>query len=172
MFTVDITLPGDVTPVFPNRCIHSDVEPADDVVTIKASKTNVLGLFLPFVQFGGPKVELQVPIRREHKAAFRRQREGRALLAFVLLLFGIFVVYPHFDGGGFERWIAVLLACLFLIPALVVELVWPRSFDVTHHGEKVDYEFKSKDYALRFAVLNHDHVLDIEMPGEEDADEV
>ena len=46
------------------------------------------------------------------------------------------------------------LALVCLIPQMVFELFFAKPFDVVAYTDSVDYQFRSADYAVDFAMLN------------------
>ncbi len=71
----------------------------------------------------------------------------------------LWLVWPHWKDSvprGLRKWAMMGLAILCLLPQIVFEVFFAKPFDVTAYADSVDYEFKSKDYAVEFASLNYD----------------
>jgi hypothetical protein len=153
--STDITLPKGVKPRFPEKCIVCHARP-DSTTKIAHNSQNVfLAFFAPIVMlFGWSRVE--VPICRGCKPRFRFQRWGRELICWTIVIVLMWWLIPHFKGWApLTRKLAVGgLALLGLSPYIFAEILWPRIFDTTARGEKVDYEFASSDYAEEFEALN------------------
>lgn len=160
----EVTLPKGVKPVFPDKCIVCHAKPDSSTKIAQNSQNWILAFFLPIMLlFGWSRVEL--PICQKCKGTFRLQRWGRQLLGAVLIFVAIWLIMPHFKGWQpLVRKIAVAgLALLGLSPFILAEVFWPRVFDTTAQGDKVDYEFASEEYALEFFRLNVEHATALDL---------
>jgi hypothetical protein len=176
--STDITLPKVLKPIFPDKCIVCQAKP-DSTARIAQNSQNVfLAFFLPiFLLFGWSRVE--VPICRSCKPRFRWQRWGREIVCWTLMIMLVWWLMPHFKGwSGLTRKLAVAgLVLLGLSPYILAEVFWPRIFNTTAQGNKVDYEFASSEYAGEFEALNlpdrqvdrqaatHGSGLGLDLPG-------
>lgn len=152
--STDITLAKRVKPVFPDKCIVCHLKPDSTTRIAQNSQNPILAFFLPvLLVFGWSRVE--VPICRACKPRFRLQRWGREIVCWTLVIVLIWWLMPYFkEWSGLTRKLAVAgLALLGLSPYLFAEVFWPRIFDTTVRGDKIDYEFASSDYAAEFEAL-------------------
>ncbi len=153
--STDITLPKDTKPVFPDKCIVCHAKPDSTLRIAHNSQNPIVAFFVPLLTlFGWSRVE--VPICRSCKLRFRFQRWGREIVCWTLIIVLIWWLMPHFkDWSGLTRNLVVGALALAALAAFVLaETIWPRIFDTTAHGQSVDYEFASAEYAAEFEALN------------------
>ena len=55
-----------------------------------------------------------------------------------------------------HKWAMMGIALGCVLPQIIYEICFASPFVITAFSKSVDYEFKSKDYAIDFAVLNMD----------------
>lgn len=140
-----VTLPKYVVPEFPDECIVCHETPDSTTKITQNSMHWWLVVFMPILLlFGWSRVE--VPICRSCKPRFYMQRWGRTLLCWAIVFAVISLAWPYFEGWSrLTKKLAILgLALVALVPYGVLEVFWPRSFDTTASGDKVDYEFRSE----------------------------
>lgn len=71
-------------------------------------------------------------------------------------------VWPNWRDSfppAIQKWAFLGIAIVCLLPQIVYEIALAKPFDMTVYAKSVDYEFTSKEYALDFAILNHDAKL-------------
>ena len=52
------------------------------------------------------------------------------------------------------------------MPIIILEVIWPRIFDITTRKNSVDYEFSDSDYGLEFYELNKENVIKLDLNDE------
>ena len=161
--STDIRLPKSVTPVFPKRCVYSgDADPDSEVVVAVNFQSAFLTFLAPALGLFGWR-RVRAPISRQYRAQFYVQRFGREIIMIALVILSIFVFMPMLGKDTpFHKFKLAGLVLLALSPWGFFEVCFPRRFDVTAHGEWMDYEFASAEYAAEFAELNKSHVLRIQ----------
>ena len=167
--STDVTLPKEVDPCFPDRCIVCDGKPDSSIKVARNSLNVFLVFLLPLLYlFGWSRVE--VPICGGCKRRFRFQRWGREFIMLGLMFVAVWLIMPHFsDWSEFTK--KVVVGCLVLvavIPWVVFEVFWPRVFDVTAKRDVVDYEFADFDYACEFHELNEGAVVESDVCCEDE----
>jgi len=162
--STDITLPAEVQPVFPDRCVVCDCE------TIKRSKIAVdtqnglLSFFVPIMSlFEWKKIEF--PVCEDCSGKFFRQRWFRTLVCWTIIGIVVFVTLPYFQGlnRSITKLAILAIALAAIIPHMIFEVFFPRWFDVTASKQTTQYEFKSEDYATDFYALNRVAYPEIEI---------
>ena len=162
-----VTLSKHAKPQFPRKCIVCHAEPETTVKIVQNSPNWLLSFFVPIlILFGRSRVE--IPICQSCKLRFRIQRWGRELMSLTLIIVAFWLIVPHFDDwSGLTKNIAIGVSILLTIsPSILVEVCWPRIFDTTAQGDKVDYEFSDAGYAAEFHELNKVHVIDSEVQND------
>ena len=157
--SINIVLPRDVIPLFPNRCIYSGQPNPDNSVMVW---THTLGWWTWTIFAIGKLVRVKVPINREYKARFLLQVYGRWLAMAVFAVIAFYVMSPLMRKLGiFQMHIGVVLVCIVLAPYFFWQVFFPRTFDVSAYSGKIIYEFKDRQYAMEFAELNAEHILSV-----------
>jgi hypothetical protein len=169
--STDITLPKGITPVFPDLCIVCHAPPDSTTTIAQNSQHFALTFFFPILLFFGWS-RTEVPICRGCKPRFYFQRWGRTAICWGILFAVAAIAWPHFAGWGrLNKKIALGgIALVAIVPYVMFELFWPRSFDTMADGDEVTYQFGSETYAKLFYLRNREHVLksDIEFVGDLD----
>lgn len=152
--SVDITLPKDQVPEFPDMCVVCRCpSPAG---TCKLT-THTLGWWTWVLWILGTPHSVRVPACRGCAWRLKLRRWGSmlALIGFcslVLWLFGdrIAQAVPR----PFARWAYMGAILLCLIPCYSISAFFPPPVDTTVYSNRVVYEFQDALYAFRFATLN------------------
>ena len=161
---INITLPRNCVPAFPNECIVCHCIPHSTLKIAHNAQNPLLAFFLPFLlMFGWSRVE--VPVCRTCKLRFRLQRWGREVVVCALILASVWLIWPCFKGwhAGTRRIVGGVLVLLLISPYVVVEVFWPRFFNTYARKDSVDYAFASPGYAAEFHELNLPNVLNSEV---------
>jgi hypothetical protein len=159
--SIEIVLPKDVEPAFPDQCIVCCAPPNSTTKIFAQTYNPFLNLFMPIVILFG-WLQIEIPICSSCKLVFKAQRWG---LVFASFLFGAFAAYWLLQN--FNEFSLVLkimsIPCLFLfagLPHALAAFISPPYFDATALSNKVEYEFAKIDYASKFHLLNESHILD------------
>lgn len=162
--STDVTLHAETKPKFPEKCIVCHSRPNETIFIAHNNSNWFLAFFIPLLLlFGWSRVE--IPICSCCKLRFRFQRWGRELVCWTLIIIAVLLIMPHFSNwAGLTKKIVVgVLALLAILPTIIAEIIWPRIFDTTAQGGKVDYEFADASYAAEFHALNREHVIESEV---------
>ena len=83
-------------------------------------------------------------------------------------MIAIFLITPYFsDWSELTRKLAVGgIVLLIIMPIIILEVIWPRIFDITTRKNSVDYEFSDSDYGLEFYKLNKENVIKLDLNDE------
>jgi hypothetical protein len=174
--STDVTLPAGTKPKFPAKCIVCHSQPNDTIRIAQNSANWFLCFFVPILMlFGWSRVEL--PICQTCKPRFRLQRWSREVITWTLIVIAVWLIMPHLSDWSWliKNIVVGLLVLLAISPSIIGEVFWPRIFDTTAQGGKVDYEFADAGYAAEFHELNREHVIRSEVdfqpcePEDEDA---
>lgn len=161
--STDVTLPKNAKPQFPRKCIVCHAEPDSTIKIAQNSANWLLSFFVPVLMlFGWSRVE--IPVCSSCKPRFRIQRWGRELVLWTLIIIALWLIMPHFDGWSrlTKKVVVGVLVVLAVSPSIIADVFWPRIFDTTAQGDKVDYEFADAGYAAEFHELNRTQVIESE----------
>ncbi len=167
--STDVKLPRKYDPVFPDWCIVCGEKPDTFTRVAHNGMSAIFLLVLPILYLFKWR-SIQVPVCRACKPKFLWQRWGRTMIWLTIAIGVAAIFVPFFmTWSPIARRIAVLgIMVIFLIPYFVMDTLWPRIFDVSVNGDEIEYEFKSKKYAVEFAAINDEHVLAINYAGEDE----
>jgi hypothetical protein len=161
--SIDIRLPKNVKPVFPNRCVYSgEVNPDSEVFLIVNSQNPFLSFLAPILLLFGWR-RVRAPIHRRHKLKFYLQNYGRDIVMFVLVCVLMWKIMPSFSKGSFRKFKVAGMVLAALSPWIFFEVFFPRRFNVTAGATWIEYEFASHEYAAEFHELNAASVLKSEI---------
>ena len=165
--STDVTLSKHAKPQFPRKCIVCHAEPDTSVKIAQNSPNWLLNFFVPILMLFG-RSWVEIPICQSCKLRFRIQRWGRELVWWILVIVAIWLVVPRFsDWSGFtNKIVGGVFVLLTISPAILLDVVWPRIFDTTAQGDKVDYEFADAGYAAEFHELNKVHEIDSDLQND------
>jgi hypothetical protein len=149
--SIDVILPKDYNPKFPNKCVVCQGLPTSTV--------NLM-LSAPFYHLFKWK-RTAVPICSACKFQFLWQRWSRRIIALAIGIVLILYLAPYFEGWPrLTRKLAIVgLGTLGLLPYALFEMYRPRIFDITANWDNIDYEFASETYAAEFRELNRPYLV-------------
>jgi fatty acid desaturase len=164
---LDVTLPRDVAPVFPDACCACGRDQPGDSVTIKGRRINWAELFLPWLWFFGKRVRVTVPVCAACRPRLLASRRWNNLILVVNLVAACAVAMPLAKSFGFARGTTRMLSLAFVFVGALPWLLWtlfhPVLFDITVHKETIDYEFAHRGYAIEFFAAN-DRATSADLP--------
>ncbi len=165
--STDITLPKEVKAKFPDKCIVCQEKPDSTIKITQNSSNPLLAFFMPLLMLFNLS-RLEVPICISCKKRFLFQRWSRQIISFVVAMIAIFLITPYFsDWSELTRKLAVGgIVLLIIMPIIILEVIWPRIFDITTRKNSVDYEFSDSDYGLEFYELNKENVIKLDLNDE------
>jgi hypothetical protein len=159
--SVDVTLSKIHPPKFPYRCVHCDRHAPDSTVRLHHNGQNPFFLLaLPIAwAFGWSHVD--APICTTCKPKFRLQRWTRNIALYAVIFAALVFIGPKLaDWSPWGRRLAAIGFILTAsIPVGLFEVLRPRRFATTAHGDTIAYEFASPDYAAQFRRLNEPRKL-------------
>lgn len=152
--SIDVRLPKDQVPKFPDRCVVCGREKPDGTVRVG---TRAIGWWTWAFWVPGRKFALDVPACSWCAARLRRGRLFRWLTLAALALAAVFTIAPFFEGvpRPLRRWLVLGAVIVVLLPWFTWEVMFPPPIDLTAYGDAVDYEFRDRAYAEEFAALNN-----------------
>lgn len=162
--SIEIVLPKDVEPAFPDQCIVCCAPPNSTTKVFAQTYNPFLNLFIPIAILLG-WLQIEIPICSSCKLVFKAQRWG---LVFASFLFGAFAAYWVLQNfNDFSLVLKVIsIPCLFIfagLPHAIAAFISPPYFDATALSGKVEYEFANNDFAIKFYSLNESHILDSDL---------
>lgn len=148
-----VTLPKSRSPVFPDMCISCG---ASSPGALYRASTHAVGWWTWLLWSFGKKYQAEVPACAPCRDRMVRQRWLQLGVNVVFIVAGVWTAGWLLAGyqGPFKAWLMMGIALVCLLPLFVWETIFPKPFDMTATAEKVDYEFRDRDYATRFAALN------------------
>ena len=152
--SVDVRLPRNHEPIFPDRCVVCDERSPSSQTTIT---TRSVGWWTVVFWAFGQATVVRAPACSQcgWRLHFGRWVDLVVLIATTLLAF--FYVWPMLDdvvAPEFRRIAQMGTAIVCLIPAGLYRVFHAHAFDVTAYAKSIDYEFASPDYARDFEQLN------------------
>ena len=164
---LDITLPRDVEPVFPDACCACGRAKPGDTVAVKGRRINWAELFLPWLWFFGKRVRVTVPVCAACRPRLLASRRWNTLILVVNGLVAFSFAMPLAKSCGFGRGTTRMLTLAFGMVGLLPWLLWtifhPVPFDITVHKDTIDYEFAHRGYAIEFFAAN-DRATSADLP--------
>lgn len=155
--STDVNVPRLIKPEFPDCCVVCEEKP-DSTAKIIQNSVNPLAAFLMPIMlvFGWSRVEF--PICYGCKSRFYFQRWGRSAICWAIMIIAVPLVMPYFaQWDRMTRRLAVGgIVILIMIPWIMFEIFFPRSFDTTAGSSKVSYEFRSRALGMKFFLRNID----------------
>jgi hypothetical protein len=161
---IDVTLKEYHKAIFPPQCVVCHCKTKTTTKVAHNSANPLLVVFIPiFAFFVWSKVT--IPVCKSCKPKFLFQRWGRELTLIALIIVGAVFLWPHFsDMNALARKLSMFGSLIVLaIPYILFEVFWPRVFNTTARGEKIDYEFTSKSYAVEFYKKNEKGVVSTDL---------
>ena len=164
MPTIDVKMPKNVQPVFPNFCIHSYQENPDDVVHIKVPSANPLLIYLPpILVLLVSKLRVEVPILKKYKKHFKRTRFFRKTIDIAIMTVGIFLMFMCSELTGFSNNVNIISGFgIGIVVATMIDMAKPANIDFLLLGNNVTYFFTCEDYATEFIALNKNDVIAVD----------
>jgi hypothetical protein len=156
--STDVTLPCDVAPVFPDCCCVCAAPRPGSSLEVKGRRSSAFEILMPWLWFFGPRVRFTVPVCAGCRPQALSSRRWRTLIFIGWLAVAIPVVMPWIKSFGLPRGLAKPLGVLAVLATTAPLVAWwtlrPPAIDLTVHKGTVDFEFASRDYALRFLAAN------------------
>lgn len=154
--SVDVNLPKDHTPRFPDRCVVCGEEKPDSTVKIK---TDSSGWWSMFFWWMWRRHATEAPACKECGRSLHRQRFGMTLMTAAVVGLVLFCVFPMFEDmipRAFRKYAFVGVVILCLLPQIIYRVANPLPFYTTAYRKSVDYEFRERLMAFQFANMNQD----------------
>ncbi len=154
--STDINLPRAHAARFPDRCVVCDCDDPNSHVRLL---TGTLGWWTWLLWWWGKPFIVKAPACTTCAWKLHGLRLVSLIMTISIAVAALWLVWPHWKDSvprGLRKWAMMGLAILCLLPQIVFEVFFAKPFDVTAYADSVDYEFKSKDYAVEFASLNYD----------------
>ena len=154
--STDVNLPRTCTPQFPDRCVVCGCQNPNSHVRLL---TGSIGWWTVVFWTWGKFFIAKAPSCFGCAWMLHGLRFISLLMTLTTISIAIWFIWPHIKESvppGIHKPAILVLALLCLLPKVIFEVFFPMPFDMTVFADSVDYEFKSKDYAVEFAVLNID----------------
>ena len=161
--SVDVNLPRDYKPNWPDRCVVCRAEGPGHRTKIW---TFAIGWWTIVLLTFGAIFVARVPACPACAKKLHTQRLIRLVVCIFFCVAGVaFAIWLLGNyTGPFRHYLAVGIALVGISPFILYEIVVPLAFDMTCFRKTVDYEFKDEMYALEFEMLNHPNITDDEEP--------
>jgi hypothetical protein len=154
--STDINLPKMHVARFPDRCVVCGCNNPDSHIRII---TGSIGWWTWLLWWFGKPFVVKAPSCTGCAWKLHSLRLLSLLVTIGVAIAAFYFLWPHFKDSvprGARKWAMMGLAIGCVLPQFIFEVFFARPFDVTAFADSVDYEFTSKDYAVDFAMLNHD----------------
>lgn len=174
-FSADITLPREVEPRFPSRCVRC-LGDVDRTMEYRGSRFSWSEVLFVWVWVFRDRVVCEVPVCDACRPALRgRKRLELAVLVGVAApVAGL--LYPWLRqyelGRQWDKLITVAVGCAAVSPYFVWSVLRPPAFDMSVRRDVVQYEFASEGYATLFVADNAAHVVEVDGEFDSSADSV
>jgi hypothetical protein len=155
-YSADVRLSRVHPPKFPHRCVHCDRHGPDSTVRIYHNGQNPLFVLLLPVLWAFGWSHVDAPICTPCKPKFRLQRWLRTLALYAVIFAALLFIGPKLAAwsGWSRRLRGIGFLLVAAIPVAILEVLKPRRFTTSTHGESIDYQFASPHYAAEFKALN------------------
>jgi hypothetical protein len=155
-FSTDVNLPKNHEARFPNKCVVCGCPSPESTVRLI---TGTIGWWTwLFWHFGLP-FTIKAPACTFCGWRLHLLRLASLLVTVAACVVSIWVVWPFVSNQvprAVQKWVIMGLALICLLPYFLYQTFFPPPFDITAHGDSVDYEFRDPDMANEFAELNQD----------------
>ena len=156
--STDVTLPRDATPVFPDFCCVCAAPRPGSWFEARGRRIHFAELLMPWLWFFGVRVTVNVPVCAGCRPGAIAGRRWAQVVMLLWLVAVAALVLPWLDTLGLARGTKRLVGGLALLAGSAPVVLWwvlrPPAFDLTVGKQSIDYEFASRDYALRFLAAN------------------
>lgn len=162
----DVSLPRAHTALFPDRCVVCGCDQPGSHVRLM---TGTLGWWSWLVWWFGNQFVVKAPACSGCAWTLHARRLLSLVVTLAIVAVVMLVVWPHFKDFVprlLQRWVAIGLALVCLLPQVLFEVFFAAPFDITAYEHSVDYEFTSKEYAIEFAMLNFHSAEWVKIGGE------
>lgn len=153
--TIDINLPRDHQPHFPEQCVACGAYTPDSRLRCAASVARFRNAIWP-----GGKVVVEAPACRQCVRSARIQRGLSWLASLGIIAAAIWIVHPwataNIAHAGMAKLVVAGIALLAVAPQVIAEMFFPPAFDIVPFDESIDYEFRDREYAIHFVACNAD----------------
>ena len=154
--STDVNLPKKHKAKFPDRCVVCGAEsPGSSVRLI----THSVGWWTVVTLFFGMPFSVKAPACSGCGWMLQGKRLASLLITILLFWVSLQYLWPYLKDEvplSVRKWVSVGLGLVCVGPYFVYELFFPHPFNLTAHGDNVDYEFRDPEMAYEFAELNED----------------
>jgi hypothetical protein len=154
--SVDVSLPRSHQARFPDRCVVCGADKPGSHVRII---TGTIGWWTWLLWWWGTPFVAKAPSCTWCAWRLHGLRILSLVVTVAICVLALWLIWPHLKDlvpRPIQKWAALALGLICLLPQCAFEIYFARPFDVTAYRDSVDYEFTSRDYALEFAVENLD----------------
>lgn len=154
--STDVNLPRSHEARFPDRCVVCNSDAPTSHVRLM---TGTLGWWTWLLWFWGKPFVAKAPACAACAWRLHALRFISLVVTIAITVAALWFIWPSLKDSvpqGLRKWAMMGLALLCVLPQILFEVFYAKPFDITAFSDSVDYEFKSKDYALEFATLNLD----------------
>lgn len=154
--STDINLPRSHVARFPNRCVVCGKPSPTSHVRLM---TGTLGWWTWLLWWWGKPFLVQAPACRGCAWKLHGQRLLGLCSTIAICVAVLWLLWPQVKNSvppGLQKWVMMGAVLFCLIPKVMFDIFFARPFEVTAYADSVDYQFSSKNYALKFADLNVD----------------
>ncbi len=139
-----ISIPRDLSPVFPDACLGCAVDrPGEHTRFFHFNGTSFFAVRIPVCQ----------RCRRRVRTWLLWDNLRTLLIGGLSLSIGIFVLLPRLPGWA-TGLIVLGLCCFGFAAVFLWNRLYPPAFNLDAGSHMVDYEFRDDDLGRRFATLN------------------
>ena len=160
MPSIDVKLRKDHVPTWPDRCVVCERPSPNNVVDLATFQVTWWStLTMSF----GKREKLRAPACPTCAKRLVWERRGRSLLTLLAILATMFGLYRliGLPDGFWRKPVLLGYGLIGIVPPVLIGFFSPAPLDVTSHSETIWYEFRSRRYALEFAMQNEAAVVEI-----------
>jgi hypothetical protein len=150
----DVSLPKGYTPEFPDMCVCCLQRRPDSSFVPQGGAVSWWTAFLMFTP--GRRIKPIAPACRScarRMTWMRRLRFAGWMVAIAVAAYTALALRRNFVPD-WPKWTAFVGTIALLVPYAITDMLLPQHYDVTETPKTIQYEFKSRVYAMLFAAHN------------------
>jgi hypothetical protein len=152
----DVNLPKNHAARFPSRCVVCGAPSPESTVRLM---TGSIGWWTWLLWHFGNPFTVRAPACKHCSWRLHLTRVSSSLITIAGIAAACWLFWPWVSAKvprPARKWALMGLALACLLPQFLYEMVFPHPFSITAYSDSVDYEFRDRQMAIEFALLNLD----------------